>query len=162
MDSIEIIEDNVKDKDIPVTKIDDFGTDYVLRCTRGVYTGMFAYLSVTEFGEIIGSGQDCTLLIDDCGLQAKHAIIKWEYDDELSKNAYHLKSYSPTWVKIRYDVPTVIRDNMEIKIGKKVYLLKFDSNNFDDLYEWLNRHEIRDIKHVFESLNVKANLKSLR
>ena len=56
MDSIEIIEDNLKDKDIPVTKIDDFGTDYVLRCSRGVYTGMFAYLSVTEFGEIIGSG----------------------------------------------------------------------------------------------------------
>lgn len=51
---------------------------------------------------------------------------------------------------------------MEIKIGKKVYLLKFDSNNFDDLYEWLNRHEIRDIKHVFESKNVKANLKFLR
>ena len=53
---------------------------------------------------------------------------------------------------------------MEIKIGKKVYLLKFDSNNFDDLYEWLNRHEIRDIKHVFEieSMNVKANLKYLR
>lgn len=30
-----------------------------------------------------------------------------------------------TWVRIRYDVPVVVRNNMEINIGKQIYTLKF-------------------------------------
>lgn len=49
------------DTDINVSLIEDNGTDFVLRCTKGIYRGMFVYLNLTENGETIGSDESCSL-----------------------------------------------------------------------------------------------------
>jgi hypothetical protein len=36
------------------------------------------------------------------------------------------------WIKIRYDIPVVVKPEMEVKIGRKIYLFKF-SGNFQSL-----------------------------
>jgi hypothetical protein len=37
-----------------------------------------------------------------------------------------------TWVKIRYDIPVVVKQNMEIKIGKKIYVLRMSEEEVTD------------------------------
>lgn len=49
------------DFDMNVSEIEDNGTDYVLRCIKGMYRGMFIYLNLLDTGEVIGSDDSCTL-----------------------------------------------------------------------------------------------------
>lgn len=70
------------ESDISVSQIEDNGTDYVLRCIKGMYRGMFIYLNLVESGETIGSDESCTLQMEDCGLEKTHVKIKYKYNDE--------------------------------------------------------------------------------
>ena len=79
---------------------------------------MFVYLNLTEGGETIGSDENCSLQIEDCDLEKLHVEIKYKYNEEQKKSGYHLTSYGPTLIKIRYDCPALIKNNMEITIGK--------------------------------------------
>lgn len=86
----ELLTKNIK-TDIPVFKLENTGTDYVLRCIQGIYKGYFTYLVLTEQGEWIGSSEpECTLCIKDCGFLPRHIQIKYGINDLTKKHGYNM------------------------------------------------------------------------
>lgn len=133
----------------------------MLRCTRGIYKGYYIYLNVTNAGETIGSSdKEVSLLIDDAQVAEKHATIKLEFDDELQRYCYllrDLRSGGATWIKIRYDIPVVVRNNMEIKIGKKLYSLRLTEVIGDDEgVQWLQNTEMSYLEKMFADNHIRS------
>ncbi|CAD8151078.1 unnamed protein product [Paramecium octaurelia] len=147
--------------DMSVSQIEDNGTDYVLRCIKGMYRGMFIYLNLVENGETIGSDESCTLQMEDCGLEKTHVKIKYKYNEEQKKNGYHLTCFGPTLIKIRYDCPALIKNNMEITIGKQIYIIQTVQEGFNEILEWLSIYDLQGLKHFFFGNNIH-NLKQLK
>lgn len=54
--------------------------DYVLRCIKGIFTGRFIHINLTEEGETFGNDPeaDLTMYIENSGLSPKHAEIKYD------------------------------------------------------------------------------------
>ncbi|CAD8142770.1 unnamed protein product [Paramecium pentaurelia] len=149
------------ESDLSVSQIEDNGTDYVLRCIKGMYRGMFIYLNLVESGETIGSDDSCTLQMEDCGLERTHVKIKYKYNEEQKKNGYHLTCFGPTLIKIRYDCPALIKNNMEITIGKQIYIIQTVQEGFNEILEWLSMYDLQGLKHFFFGNNIN-NLKQLK
>eukprot|EP00820_Chromera_velia_P020454 Cvel_29072.t1-p1 / transcript=Cvel_29072.t1 / gene=Cvel_29072 / organism=Chromera_velia_CCMP2878 / gene_product=hypothetical protein / transcript_product=hypothetical protein / location=Cvel_scaffold3921:10181-11748(+) / protein_length=251 / sequence_SO=supercontig / SO=protein_coding / is_pseudo=false len=91
--------------DRPLDALDVGPVDYVLKCSKGLFSGRFIYVNRTPQGEMFGSdrnSQAITMYIENANLSPKHAEIK--YHDRLQH--YYLKdagSETGTFIRLRWD-----------------------------------------------------------
>jgi serine/threonine protein phosphatase PrpC len=102
--------------DTPLSSIEQFKCDYIMRCVDGPYEGR--QLRLRDLGEeiIIGSDEACTFLLKDNEVSPKHCQLS-----QLSNTIYYtikdFGSTSGTWLKV-----SSLEEGYEVRINTKFKL----------------------------------------
>eukprot|EP01066_Platyproteum_vivax_P010779 Platyproteum_vivax@DN4861_c0_g1_i1.p1 len=132
--------------------------DYVLRCTKGQFTGRFIYINRT--GEIFGcdrENREITMYIEKAGLSPKHAEIKYVE----SNQRYYLRdtfSTTGTYVKCRYDRRLPLSVGQKVQIEKEVFQVQAGPmlSPSEIFLEWLTIYDLSNLEPLFANANVRT------